>query len=579
MEMKYLMFYLDRWKTNSKKNKGGNVVSKKRLLSIVAVMLAFAMILTACSPGQPAASDQTEGAEQTVGTVQDEQVLRLSLFQEPGTLDWQRSDSNIEIYILSWIMEGLTRYKHGEIIPGLAEKWDISEDGKTYTFHLRDAKWTDGQPVTAEDFKYGWLRALNPEDPMSYAYFLYDIVGAKEYNTGEGAAEDVAIKVIDDKTLEVTLKNPVAYFDYLVSFSTYYPTRKDIVEKYGNKFNAEAQNFVTCGPFKVETWEHEAEMTFVKNPDYWNASEIKLEKIIGPFISDNQTEFNMYEAEELDMTIALNADQKAAMTKGVVKNFNDGSVWFFDFNVNHPVLKNVNIRKALTYSVDRASFIKNVSKKPWIPALSYVQPDIIPDVNTDKTFREVGGDYFKDNDVETAKKLLEQGMKELGLTQLPKLKFMCNDTADGQLYAQAFQEMWKKNLGIEVELEPVPSAVRIDRQQNHDFDISYAGWGPDYPDPMTDLDLYTSWSGNNDPGYNNPEYDDLIVRAQNETDRVKRFELLHQAEAMLMRDLPIGPLYFRYTDYAEREYVKNVYRKGVGVEIDVVYAYIEGKNK
>ncbi|MGI5998814.1 MAG: peptide ABC transporter substrate-binding protein, partial [Lutispora sp.] len=513
-------------------------MSKKRLLSIVAVMLAFAMILTACSPGQTAASDQTEGAEQTVGTVQDEQVLRLSLFQEPGTLDWQRSDSNIEIYILSWIMEGLTRYKHGEIIPGLAEKWDISEDGKTYTFHLRDAKWTDGQPVTAEDFKYGWLRALNPEDPMSYAYFLYDIVGAKEYNTGEGAAEDVAIKVIDDKTLEVTLKNPVAYFDYLVSFSTYYPTRKDIVEKYGNKFNAEAQNFVTCGPFKVETWEHEAEMTFVKNPDYWNASEIKLEKIIGPFISDNQTEFNMYEAEELDMTIALNADQKAAMTKGEVKNFNDGSVWFFDFNVNHPVLKNVNIRRALTYGVDRESFIKNVSKRPWIPALSYVQPDIIPDVNTDKTFREVGGDYFKDNDVETAKKLLEQGMKELGLTQLPKLKFMCNDTAEGQLYAQAFQEMWKKNLGIEVELEPVPSAVRIDRQQNHDFDISYAGWGPDYPDPMTDLDLYTSWSGNNDPGYNNPEYDDLIVRAQNETDRVKRFELLHQAEAMLMRDLP-----------------------------------------
>ena len=529
------------------------------------------MMLTGCSPKETASSGET------VEPGNDEQVLRLSLFQEASTLDWQRCTANIELYTLSWIMDGLTRYKHGKIIPALAEKWVVSEDGKIYTFYLRDAKWTDGQPVKAEDFKYGWIRALDPNDPMDYAYFLYDIVGAEEYNSGKGKAEDIAINVINDKTLEVTLKRPVTYFDYLVSFATYYPTRKDIAEKYGKKFNAEAENFVTCGPFKVETWKHESEMTFVKNEGYWNASEIKLEKIIAPFISDDQTEFNMYEAEELDMTIALNADQKAALTKGEVRQFNNGATWFFNFNLTHPVLKNLNIRKALTFGIDRKSFIENVSKRPWKPALALVQPDIIPDADENITFREVGGEYFKDNDIETAKQLLEQGMKELGLTNIPKFRFMCNDNATGQLYSQAFQEMWKKNLGVEIELEPVPSSVRIDRQSNHDFDISLGGWGPDYPDPMSDLDLYTSWSGNNDVCYYNPEYDSLITEAQNEPNRAKKFQLMHQAEDLLMRDLPIGPIWFGYSDYAIREYVKNTYRKGVGVELDLVYAYIEGK--
>ncbi|MCQ1530385.1 peptide ABC transporter substrate-binding protein [Lutispora saccharofermentans] len=552
-------------------------MSRKRLFSILSVLLVLSMFFAACSPQQPAATEQPD--ETAAEPAQDEQVLRLSLFQEPNTLDWQRVTANIELYTLSWVMDGLTRYKHGKIIPALAEKWDISDDGKVYTFHLRDAKWTDGQPVKADDFKYGWLRALDPADPMDYAYFLYDIVGAQEFNSNKGKAEDVAIKVIDDKTLEVTLKRPVTYFDYLVSFATYYPTRKDIVEKYGTKFNAEAENFVTCGPFKVETWKHESEMTFVKNMDYWNASEIKLEKIIGPYIADDQTEFNMYEAEELDMTIALNGDQKAALTKGGVKQFNNGSTWFFNFNVAHPILKNLNIRKALTLGIDRKSFIENVAKRPWKPAFALVQPDIIPDADENKTFREVGGEYFKDNDIETAKQLLEQGMKELGLTKMPKFKFMCNDNATGQLYAQAFQEMWKKNLNVETELEPVPSSVRIDRQSKHDFEISLGGWGPDYPDPMTDLDLYTSWSGNNDPGYYNVEYDELIKKAQNEPDRVEKFKLMHQAEDILMRDLPIGPIWYGYTDYAIREYVKGVYKKGVGVEVDVVYAYIEGKNK
>jgi oligopeptide transport system substrate-binding protein len=199
---------------------------------------------------------------------------------------------------------------------------------------------------------------------------LYDIVGAEDYNAGKATADQVGIKVIDDKTIQYTLKTPVPYFDYLVSFPTYAPCRQDLYEKYGSKYNTEVENFITNGPFKVSDWKHEAEMDFVKNPDYWDAANIKLEKVTGLMIADDNTEFNMYEAGELDHTIALNADQKSALTKGTVGTYGDGSVWFFDYNCTDPVLKNASIRKALTLAIDRKSFIENVAKQPWKAATS-----------------------------------------------------------------------------------------------------------------------------------------------------------------------------------------------------------------
>lgn len=549
---------------------------KKSLVLVLAMLMVLSFALAACGPQTPATPATPTPQEQP----KDEQVLTVNLFQETSTMDWQEMSSTGEIQVFNWTMEALTRSMgNGSIKPGIAERYESSPDGKVWTFYLRDAKWIDGTPVVAADFKYGAMRALNPETPRDYTYFLYDIVGAEEYSQGKGTADQVGIKVIDDKTIEYTLKQPVTYFDYLVSFPTYAPVQQAFAEKMGDKFNAEAANFLTNGPFKVETWVHESEMTFVKNEGYWDADSIKLDKVIGLMIADPSTEFNMYEAGELDHTIQLKADQKAAMTKGGVGNYSDGSIWFFDFNNNHPVLKNKNIRKAMTYAIDRQSFITNVAKQPWKPATAYVQPDIIPDVDGTTPWRNAKPGYFKDNDVETAKQLLEQGMKELGITSIPKIKFMTNDNSDGQLYAQAFQEMWKKNLGIEVEIEPVPSAVRIDRQQKHDFDISLAGWGPDYPDPMTDLDLYVTGGGNNDPDFRNPEYDALIKAAKAEPDKAKKYEMMRKAEDLLMEEMPIGPLYWRYRDYAIREYVKGFDRGSFSPDIDLVYAYIEGKTK
>ena len=545
---------------------------KKTLALILVTLLTFSMMLTGCSP--KATSDKA--AEKKA--VKEPQELTINLFQEVGTLDWQASSSSNEMNIYSFVMENLTRsVGQGKVAPGIAERWDISADGKVWTFHLRDAKWQDGKPVTAGDFKYGWLRALDPKTPRDYAYFLYDILNAEEYNNGKATADQVGVKVVDDKTLEVTLKQPVTYFDFLVTFVTYAPARKDIIEKFGDKYNREAENFIVDGPFKIEKWEHESEMVFVKNPTYWNAKEVKLEKVTGLMIADDSTEFNMYEAGAIDHTLQLTAEQKASLKRGTAKTYAEGHVRYFSYNNTDPVLKNANIRKALTYAIDRKNFIDNVAKQPWKPAMAFVQPDIIPDFDGSQ-FRDKVPTFFKDNDIETAKTLLEKGMKELNITKIPTLKLLCNDNSATQMYAQAFQEMFKKNLSVNIEIEPVPSSVRIERQHKHDFQISLAGWGPDYPDPMTDLDLFVTGSGNNDCQYSNPAYDALIKAAKAEVDKQKKFEMMHNAEAMIMADMPIGPIYYEYRDYAVSDYLKNFQRDCFN-DMPIVNAYIEGKTK
>ncbi len=539
---------------------------KRRIFALaLAMVMLLGIGLTGCTKKEAPAA------------VKEPQVLTLNIGQEISTLDFQKCSSTTEIQFYNWIMEGLTRSAgKGAVKPGIAEKWEVTPDGLVWTFHLRDAKWTDGKPVTAENFAYGAFRAIDPKEPKDYAYFLFDIVGAEDYAAGKATKDQVGVKVLDEKTIQYTLKQPVSFFDYLASFPTFAAARQDIIERDGQKYNTEANIFVSNGPFKLSGWTHNSEMIFEKNADYWDAASIKLDKIVGLMITEDSTEFNMYEAGELDTTVALDSEQKAALTKGSVFNYVDGSVWFFDYNTTDPVLKNKNIRKALTFAIDRQSFITNVAKAPWKPATAFVQPDVIPDADG-KPFRDKKPEYFKDNDVETAKALLAQGMTELGIKEMPKIKLLCNDAAKSQLYAQAFQEMWKKNLGIDAEIEPVPGAQRIERQHKHDFQVSLAGWGPDYPDPMTDLDLYVTGAGNNDPAYSNPEYDALIKAAKAEPDKAKKFEMMHKAEDILMEDMPIGPLYFRARNYAVREYVKGYTRDSFAPDMNPIYAWIEGR--
>ncbi len=510
--------------------------------------------------------------------LKDRKELTINIGTEPYTLDFQSASSTNEIQIYNWIMEGLTRsISNGRVKPGLAEKWDISKDGKVWTFYLRDAKWSDGKPVTAYDFKFGWMRALDIESPKDYEYLLYDILNVEEYINGKATDDSIGIDVINDKTLKVTLKHPVTYFDYLVSLPIYAPVRADIYNKLGSDFNTEVEYFMTNGPFKVESWKHESDMVFVKNQEYWDEKSIKLEKVNAFMIDSNSTELLMYDTGDLDVIARLYKDSEVSTAKELIKLYTDGTVWYLNFNCKDQILSNKNIRKALTLAIDRKSVVNgmNVACRP---ALAFVAPEIIQDYDG-KTFREKIPAYFKDKDISTAKKLLAQGLKELKLKKLPKLTLMIDDNFNVISHGKTYIDMWKNNLGIDVEIEPIKADIRFNRLHRQEYQISIGGWGPDFPDAITYLDLFVTDFYYNDTAYSNPKYDELIKAARAEVDKKKRSELLHKAEQILMDDMPIGPIYFRYWDYAIKEYVKNLERNEFGADIDFIYSYIEGKNQ
>lgn len=548
--------------------------SKKLLVLGFAILFVLSVLFSGCSKQQTTPSENTSQAKS-----QDEQVLNVNLGEEPPMLDPQKSTDAVSFEILNATLEGLVRLnKEGKVEKGsgLAKDWEISPDGLKYTFHLRDAKWSDGTPITAYDFEYAWKRALAPETASQYAYMLYYLKNGEAYNSGKAKAEDVGVKALDDKTLEVTLEKPAPQFLGLTSFITYLPAQKAAVEKYGDKYGSSPDTMVYSGPFMVKEWNHEQNMVLVKNPNYWDKDNVKLEKINMDMVKDDNTVIQNYEAGQYD---AIGVPGQYIDKYKNDPNFHQMAMaitWYLQFNNKSKIFSNVNMRKAFTYAVDRKAFVDNILKNGSIPALSFVPPGIPGEKDE---FRKEGGDFFKDNDVATAKELLAKGMKELGITQLPKIKFVGGDSDAAKKHTQALQEFWNKNLGVSVDIVNVAFKVRLDMMDKGDYDIVYAGWGADYNDPMTFMDLWVTGGGNNTAFYSNPKYDELIKKANSTNDNSVRMQAMHEAEKILMEDMPIGPLYFAGRAYLQRPYVKDWVRFPVGVDNEWKWTYIEGKNK
>ncbi|MBP2071142.1 peptide ABC transporter substrate-binding protein [Thermoanaerobacterium butyriciformans] len=540
---------------------------KKIVIIGLVLLMALSAVLAGCG-GSASNSASNRG--------NDKQVLNLNLTQEPPTLDPQKATDVVSIDILTEVLDGLTRYdKDGKIKPGsgLAKSWDISNDGLTYTFHLRDAKWSDGNPITAEDFEYAWKRALDPNTASQYAYQLFYIKGAEEYNSGKGSADQVAVKALDDKTLQVTLKAPTPQFLGLTSFVTYLPLEKSVYEKYGDKVGADPDKLVYSGPFIISQWNHEQSITLKKNKDYWDSSSVKLQTVNFSMIKDNNTLVQNYDNSTLD-SIFVPGDYIDKYKNS--SEYNDKALatnWYVQFNTKSPVFKNADIRKAFTLAIDRKAFVEHVTKDGSIPAEAVVPPGI-PGYNGD--FRkEAGETYFKDNDVAQAKELLKKGMSELGISKLPTITLLGDDTDNAKKYDQALQQMWKQNLGVNVQIQNVAFKVRIDMMNKGNYDMVFAGWGADYNDPLTFLDMWETNNGNNTAFYSNPEYDKLIDEAKVNGDLKARNEQLIQAEKILMNDMPIGPVYFQARAFVVKPYVKDLYFPTFGSDWEFKWAYIQ----
>ncbi|MEH6989232.1 peptide ABC transporter substrate-binding protein [Cytobacillus firmus] len=531
---------------------------KKFLSLLLAGVLLF--VMAACTANENAGKETDSKDDGKKEEESAEKVLYLNNGQEPTSFDPPIGFDSVSWSALNNLMEGLTRLgQNHEPEAAIAEKWDVSEDGKTYTFHIREgAKWSNGDPVTAGDFEFAWKRLLNPDTGSSAAFLGYFIEGGEAYNNGEGSADDVKVKAVDDKTFEVTLVSPQAYFLSVITNPAFFPINEKVATENPQWF-AEAESFVGNGPFNLTEWEHDSHFVMEKNDQYWDAENVKLDKINWAIIDDTNTEYQMYQTGELDVSAV--PSELSEKLLGEAKVEDQAGDYFYRFNVNMEPFQNENIRKAFAMAVDQKQIVDFVTKngeKPAYGLVSYGFKDA-----DGKDFRETAGDLVQTN-VEEAKSLLKKGMEEEGYETLPEVTLTYSTSDSHKKIAEALQQMFKENLGVEVKLANMEWNVFAEEQKALKFQLSRSSFLADYADPINFLENFQTGHSMNRTGWSNEKYDQLIKDAKNEADEAKRFELMYEAEKILFEEMPIIPIHFYNQVYLYNDAVSGIVRHPVG---------------
>ncbi|MGD9157070.1 MAG: peptide ABC transporter substrate-binding protein [Desulfobacteraceae bacterium] len=491
---------------------------------------------------------------------------------EPETIDPSLYTGHPDATIIIQLFEGLISFHPQTLkpIPGVAERWEVSEDGKEYTFHLRkNAKWSDGKPVTAEDFRYSFVRLLDPKTAARYAYQGYYIKNGEKFNKGIITDKSLlGIDVIDDYTLKLTLESPTPYFPSLLYHTSLYPVRKDIVEKYGSDW-IRPENIVGNGPFILKEWTLQKQMVMLPNPQYWDIKNVKPKKLIFYPIESVVTAYKMYQADQIMFTnpLPLPVIDKLIEDKEPelqIKPF--FTSYFYKINTTLPALKNKKIRKALSLVIDRNNIVNKILKAGQIEAWTLVPPGI--------EGYEPPVPEFTKMDIPRAKELLAEGLAEEGLKEFPEIGLLYNTMEAHKKLALAVSDMWREHLDLNILPYNQEWKVYLKSEHNMHFQIIRHGWVGDYLDPNTFLDMFLTGGGNNNTGFANPEYDNLIKSASREQNPEKRFQILKEAEALLIDEQPIIPLYFYVFDYIKKPYLKGVYGNPMEHH-NFKYAYID----
>jgi oligopeptide transport system substrate-binding protein len=543
---------------------------KKMAAILVGLSLVLSTVLAGCVGGGPTAAPQKPSGEAKQGApngAKKEQVFRANLHSEPSTADPGLAKDSTSGAVVRATFDGLTRLdKDGKPINSLASDVKVSDDMLTYTFTLRDAKWSNGDPVTAHDFEFAWKRVLEKKMAAEYAYQLYYIKNAQKVHAGQATPDQLGVKALDDKTLQVTLENPTPYFLELTAFYTYYPVNKKVVES-NPKWAMEAATHVGNGPFKMTVWEHKSKMVLEKNENYWDKDAVKLDRIEFAMIEDDNTELSMFDNGELDWAgqplggIPIDA-VPALKDAGKLMIHPKATMYWYKINTTKPPLNNAKIRKALAYAINRQAIVDNVTQVGQVPTMGILPQSMI--IKSDG--------YFKDNDVETAKKLLAEGLKELGLSKLPPIILSYNTVDRHKKIAEAIQDQWKQSLGIEVKLMNKEMKVHLQDMHQLNYDIARIGWNADFNDPINYLEMFRDRDGgNNDTGWENPRYKELIIKAAAEKDQQKRRQYFAEAEAIIMDEMPVIPLFTDVDVWVQSDKVKGVQVDPLGF-IDLKWA-------
>ena len=525
----------------------------------ISLFVLFALLFAACAPAAaPVQEVEAPVAEATEAEapVEEEKgpvVLNWNIGADPKTIDPTLNGASDGGDVINQTFEGLVREKSGVVQPGIAESWEVSADGLTVTFKLRDSKWSDGSPLTANDFVYSWLHGMNPETASEYSWIweYTNVVGAFNFVNGEGTAEEVGIRAVDDKTLEVKLTAPTAYFVSLMAFYHFLPVKQSAVEAVGGEEGTWASNpdlVVSNGPFKLVEYKIGEGLKLVKNENYWNADAVLIDEINGKFIDDEITAYQAYQAGELDYIPGV---PTAEIPKLVAEDPNFYifpllGTYYYNFNMDLDLWKDAKVRKALALAVDR-QLICDTLASGQIPAAGFVPPGFVDDKGND--FSETAGTYGMPADasgVAEAQKLLAEAGYPGGVG-FPEFTILYNTSEGHQTIAELVQEMFKTNLGINAKLENQEWAVFQDTRTNGDYEMSRGGWLTDFMDPSGMLAIFQEGNSYNDPNYLNADFEAAMLAAAETTDPAEHFAQLYKAQEILIQDMPIITLY-HYTD-------------------------------
>lgn len=570
----------------------------KKILSLILVLALTITLFTACGKKEDTAKEQDTSTQQQddnnkqdegkkeEGTQQDEKdkdeapetdenVLLWNVGADPKTIDPTLNAANDGGNVISQTFEGLTREKSGEVYPGIAESWDISEDGKTVVFHLRESKWSDGSPLTAHDFVYAWKRGMDPATASEYAWIwkYTNIVGAYEAVNG-GSLDDVGIAASDDYTLEVTLKNPTDYIVSLLSFYHFMPVKQSAVEAGADgAWAKDPTEVISNGPFVLTSYRIGDGLTLVKNEHYWNADVVKLDGIEGKFIDEDATAYQAYENGELHFIPSV---PTAEVPRLIAEDPNFYvypllATYYYSFNLDIDIWKDARVRRALALSIDREVVTETLAAGQ-VPAAGFIPPGLKDSEGRD--FFETAGTYGLATDsskIEEAQALLAEAGYPNG-EGFPEFTILYNTSDGHQTVAELVQEMFKTNLGISCKVKNQEWAVFQENRIQGNFEIARGGWGTDFMDPIGLLSLFTKENELNDPNYDNKEFDQLLTQAT-KTQGKEHFDALYKAQEIFMNDMPIIPVYHYSDTMLASEKVVDWDRSVLGT-VDFSEAYI-----
>ncbi|UWF45735.1 peptide ABC transporter substrate-binding protein [Lactiplantibacillus plantarum] len=547
---------------------------KKRSVLAVVMSLVLVTVLAACGKH----NSQSSGN----GKYASSQVLNLSY---PSSLD-SIDISNMSGYGSTGnIFESLYRLgKNGSITPGLAKSTKVSKDGKTYTFTIRNAKWSDGSKITAQDFVYSWKRTVTPATKSQYAYLFSGVKNADEIVAGKKSPSTLGVKAQGEHTFIVTLDKPITYFKKLMTYPLFGPISEKAVKKWGSKYATKAQYMLYSGPFKLTGWTGtNNSWQFVKNNQYWDKKAVHLQKINYTVNESTTTTLNLFQEKKLDLTQLASEQVKNmksssdyttypySITAFLVYNFQDSNATI------KKALNNAKIRQAISLSINRKTLVKNVIGDASAVSKTFVPQDLVKDAKTGKDFADESTvknstSYNK----ALAQKLWKQGLKETGIKKL-SIQLLASNDEPNKPISQYLKSALEKNLdGLTVNLSNIPSKVASSRAQSGDFDLYLSGWGADFNDPISHLQIMTNNSGYNYGKYNSSTYNALVNKAQNQdaNDTSARWQDMINAEKTIMKDQGITPLYQTVYSYLQNPKVKGIIHNTAGTQWNYKYAYI-----